>query len=105
MTDSADRIESTFRRFRDLAGGDNLAAAALVLAHALSDESAGDECQMLSVRAVAERLGVSQRTVRNLIDRGKLPASKIGIGRGVPRVDPADLKRFQKQSAGANWRG
>jgi excisionase family DNA binding protein len=51
-----------------------------------ADEPARLEGRLLSVAAVAERLGVSQKTVRRMIDRGELPAHRVGkllrIGEG-----------------------
>lgn len=42
-------------------------------------------------RTLADRLAVSDRTVRNWIRRGDLPSYKFGAAR---RIDPADVKRF-----------
>ena len=55
----------------------------------------------LSVKETADRFGVSTGTVRNLASSGKLPASRIGKGRGTLRFDPAHLRQFQAESAGA----
>ena len=33
---------------------------------------------------VAEIFGISQRTVRRLMDCGKIPAARIGAGRRIP---------------------
>jgi excisionase family DNA binding protein len=46
---------------------------------------------LLSVRAVAELLGVSTKTVRRLIGRGDLAAHRIG---GSLRVSEADLRAY-----------
>ncbi len=46
---------------------------------------------LLSVRAVAERLNVSQKTVYKLIDQRKLGSLKIG---GAVRVRPDALEAF-----------
>jgi excisionase family DNA binding protein len=101
MADEADRISQLFTRFRDLAGGDNLAAAALVLASALAEtKNAEPDARCLTIKAVASRLGVSEGTVRNLIDCGRLSASRVGAGRGTFRVEPDELRKFQKRSAG-----
>ena len=43
---------------------------------------------MLTVYQVAERLTVSPKTVRRLVERGDLPALRIG---GSVRVDPDEL--------------
>ena len=42
-------------------------------------------------RTLADRLAVSDRTVRNWIRRGDLPSYKFGAAR---RIDPADVKKF-----------
>lgn len=42
----------------------------------------------LTVAECAELLGVEHKTVRRLIDRGELPALRVGR---VLRIDPADL--------------
>jgi excisionase family DNA binding protein len=47
--------------------------------------------RLLSVTEVAERLGVTQRTVRNWIRKGDLVAYRLG---GVVRISPVDLDRF-----------
>ncbi len=46
---------------------------------------------LLTVRQVAEMLGVCERTVFSLTQEGKLPAARIG--RAV-RYDPADVAAF-----------
>lgn len=45
----------------------------------------------LRVREVAERLGVSERTVRRWISTGKLPSIRIGGTRLVPRNSLVDF--------------
>ena len=49
----------------------------------------------LSVREVARRLAVSERTVRREIERGNLPAKRIGR---ILRIDPCDLAVFDYQA-------
>jgi excisionase family DNA binding protein len=49
---------------------------------------------MLTVKDVAERLRISPTCVYQLIDRGKLPCHRIGIGRGAIRVCETDLVSF-----------
>lgn len=46
---------------------------------------------LLTYRAAAKVLGVTERTVWTLVDRGELPA--VRFGRSV-RIDPADLRIF-----------
>lgn len=50
---------------------------------------------MLTISEVSERLNVSERTVRNLIYSGKLPAFKIG---GSYRLNETDLNEFINSS-------
>jgi excisionase family DNA binding protein len=50
------------------------------------------EC-FLTVAEVAERLRVTQRTVRNWIRKGYLVAYRLD---GVVRISPVDLDRFIK---------
>ena len=46
---------------------------------------------MLSIRAVADHLDVSTKTIRRWIDRGELLAFKVG---SQWRIHPEDLERF-----------
>lgn len=46
----------------------------------------------LSQVQAAEILGVTERTIRNYVSRGELPAYRVG-GR-VVRIDPADLEKL-----------
>lgn len=41
---------------------------------------------MLTVREAAERLNVSEKTVRNLLSHGLMSFHRIGTGRGVIRI-------------------
>lgn len=61
--------------------------------HGTMDEAvdAFDPCELLTVRRVADLLGVSEPTVRSLVKHGELPVVGIGRARRVPR---ADLRRF-----------
>jgi excisionase family DNA binding protein len=56
-----------------------------------------DPSPLLTFAAVAERLDVSTRTVRRLVDAKELAV--IRIGRSV-RVDPRDLERFLAAARG-----
>ena len=55
---------------------------------------------LLSVTAVVQRLGVSEKTIRRLIARGALRVHRIG--RQI-RVSEADLAHFLEQHRG-RWR-
>jgi excisionase family DNA binding protein len=55
------------------------------------------ETQLLTVAEVARRLQQSERTVRDKIASGQLPAVKIGTGPRAPLpVDPAELEEWIK---------
>jgi excisionase family DNA binding protein len=49
---------------------------------------------LLTVREIQNRLRVSRACVYALIESGRLPAIRIGVGRGTIRVDEADLDAF-----------
>lgn len=53
----------------------------------------GTLAQHLSVAEVASRLGVHERTIRRLIQSGRLPAKRIGR---VLRIDPDHLAVFEE---------
>jgi excisionase family DNA binding protein len=61
-----------------------------------------DDDQPLRIKTVAEWLGVSERTVRRLIDRGELRSVKMGGLRVVLRRDLRDYMQKLNQ-AGANY--
>lgn len=48
----------------------------------------------LTVKFVAERLGISRAQVYSLISSGKLPCHRFGNGRGVLRVSEEQLAAF-----------
>ena len=56
------------------------------------------EAQLLTVAEVARRLQQSERTVRDKIASGALPAIRIGTGPRAPiRVDLAELEAWLKR--------
>jgi excisionase family DNA binding protein len=58
----------------------------------------------LTINEIAEQIGVTTKTVHNLIDRGELPASKIGQTRMV-RVAADDVDALMRRvPAGQNGR-
>ncbi|RMD65754.1 MAG: DNA-binding protein [Planctomycetota bacterium] len=57
---------------------------------------------LLTYRQAATVLGVTDRTVWTLVDRGELPA--VRFGRSV-RIDPADLRAFIDRSKRAESAG
>jgi excisionase family DNA binding protein len=50
--------------------------------------------QLLTITEVRSRLRISRACVYALIAGGRLPAIRIGIGRGTIRIDEADLDAF-----------
>ncbi|MDC0189453.1 fumarate reductase/succinate dehydrogenase flavoprotein subunit [Flavobacteriales bacterium] len=54
--------------------------------------------QMLSIKAVADTLNVSQKTIRRHISSGKIKSVKLG---GVHRISETELRRFMKGGIGA----
>lgn len=53
----------------------------------------------LSVNESAALLAVEHKTVRRLIDRGELPALRVGR---VLRIDPADLEALRYRPRGSD---
>lgn len=60
-----------------------------------------DDRPLLSQREVADRLGVSTRTVRDIVARGELPA--VRVTDGAPRWRPGVVESFiaARESAAA----
>jgi excisionase family DNA binding protein len=50
---------------------------------------------LLSVRKVAQRWGISERTVRRIIETGDLPVHRIG---GQIRCSPEDIKAYETRN-------
>lgn len=50
--------------------------------------------KMLTVKQVAERMSVDEKTVRNWIQRGELRAINIGRIRPEYRIHPDDFEEF-----------
>lgn len=53
--------------------------------------SRGDRRQYFTVASLAEMLAISERTVREILNRGELGCYRIGPQR---RIDPADVDRW-----------
>lgn len=96
----AQNTQALFNEFMPLVNGDPHSAAMLVLASATLDPPEAQP--FMALAQVATKLGVSDATIRNLVSSGKLPASRIGKGRGTLRFDPAEVTQFQVRSAGGN---
>lgn len=55
-----------------------------------------DDKMYLTMREVAQQLGVSERTVRTYIDSGDLPHSRIGPSGKTIRIAVADLREYME---------
>lgn len=73
-----------------------------------SRREAGDtvvtDQRFLSPQKIAQRLGVTDRAVLDLIHEKKLPALRVGTGRGVWRIGEADFDAYiarRRQAEGA----
>jgi excisionase family DNA binding protein len=60
----------------------------------LDQLSADDVRPFFTTRSLAERLALSERTVRDLIRRGDLPSYKVARAR---RIDPKDVDEWLAQ--------
>lgn len=69
-------IESRFRAYRKLTN-EPVSAAILTLASVISEQRQDRE-GFLTPKDVAQRLGVSERTVHNMCADGRLPHTKVG---------------------------
>ena len=49
---------------------------------------------LLTVKDVAQRLNVSQSCIYQLVETGKLPHHRIGIGRGAIRFSEEDIAKY-----------
>jgi excisionase family DNA binding protein len=49
------------------------------------------ERSFYTTKSLAQRLSVTERTVRNLLASGEIPSYTIGTAR---RIDPADVDRY-----------
>lgn len=47
-----------------------------------------------TVGGIAKKLAISERTVREMLNRGEIPCYRIGPQR---RIDPADFRRWLEQ--------
>ena len=54
--------------------------------------------ESLTVKQAADRLGVSARTVYDLVECGRLKCQRIGKGRGTIRIRPADLDAYSSEN-------
>lgn len=55
------------------------------------------DTNLLTVKAVAERLSVSTSLVYQLVESGKLPVHRIGNGRGAIRFSPQDIETYLEE--------
>ena len=93
-------IEACFEDYKTLTAGDTTAAAALVLAHAISSEESDKAAPLFGTGEAVRRLGISVSTLRGLVKSGRLTASRIGNGRGNFRFTPADLNSIAEPPGG-----
>ncbi len=101
MSDTTAETLKRFAKFRDLAGGDPVAGALLVLACAISEPKGLDEpASLLGIDDVAKRLGVSTGTIRGLIKNGLLPASRVGSGARDAEGRPGGASAIPKAERG-----
>lgn len=49
---------------------------------------------MLTVKEVAQRLNVSQSCIYQLVESGRIPHHRIGLGRGAIRFTADDVAEF-----------
>lgn len=56
----------------------------------------------LTVADAAVALGVSAKTVREMIASGKLVPNRIGNGRGTLRFSPAEIERYLASTTGSS---
>jgi excisionase family DNA binding protein len=47
-----------------------------------------------SVASLAKKLAISERTVREMLNRGEIPCYRIGQQR---RIDPVDVRRWLRE--------
>jgi excisionase family DNA binding protein len=103
MEPSISRTKHLFEHFKSLADGDVSAAAMLTLAASTTAEMPdGDtDSKFLTAGQVAKKLGVSRGTIYAMVSCGKLLASRVGKGRGTILFNPADVRQFQRETAGS----
>lgn len=54
--------------------------------------------ELLTTDEVAEKIGVTRRTVQNWIKAGELACYQFGTGKGATyRIDPRDVEAFLKR--------
>jgi excisionase family DNA binding protein len=59
---------------------------------------------LLRVNDAAQRLCVLAGTIYALCERGRLPHSRIGVGRGTIRIDEEDLAKYLNSAKAASRR-
>ncbi|MEJ7593019.1 MAG: helix-turn-helix domain-containing protein [Planctomycetaceae bacterium] len=66
----------------------------MATANRYGENSEGPLQPLLSVSAVAELLGVSPSLVYQIVEAGKIPFHRVGIGRGSIRFQREDVKAY-----------
>ena len=54
--------------------------------------------QLLTVKEAAKWLNVSPSLIYQLVEKGKLPHHRVGLGRGAIRISVSDITEFLKKS-------
>jgi len=67
----------------------------------MSSISTDRRSRLLTLDEVAQRLGVSKRTVQRKVYSGQLPALRLGGGHAPVRVDEAELEAWLYSEAGS----
>jgi excisionase family DNA binding protein len=63
-----------------------------------------DTRPLLSMKAAAERLGVTDRSVFHLVERGEIPSIRVGKARRV--IEPAAIEEYiDRQRSVRGWHG
>lgn len=64
----------------------------------------GREVLVLTLAQVADLIQVSRSTVERMVASGELRSTRVGSGRGHPRVYPRDLEAYLAGRAGRRRR-
>jgi excisionase family DNA binding protein len=63
-----------------------------------------DTRPLLSMKAAAERLGVTDRSVFHLVERGEIPSIQVGKARRL--IEPAAIEEYiDRQRSVRGWHG
>jgi excisionase family DNA binding protein len=96
MTDSTFDVEA-FKRDMEAAFARALDELAALRADVAQLRTAPDRSPLYSAKDVAVRLGISERTARQMIADGVLPSVKTG---GLTKVEPAEVDAYLDRQKG-----